>query len=122
MPGPARHRGPAGEQAAAAYLTARGHAVLERNWRGRGGELDLITLHEGVLHFVEVKTRTRSESVGGVWDTISASKRGKLARTAEAYLIDAPAHDGCAFSVALVTDRGGEYAVEFVPDAFDSPR
>lgn len=115
-------RGPAGERATAEYLVARGHTIVERNWHGRGGELDLITLHDGILHFVEVKTRTRSESVGGVWDTISASKRGKLVRTAEAYLLDAPPHDGCVLSVALVTDNGGEFAVEFLPNAFDSTR
>jgi putative endonuclease len=122
MPGPASHRGPAGEHATAAYLAARGHTIVERNWRGRGGELDLITLHDGILHFVEVKTRSGSESVGGVWDSISASKRSKLVRTAEAYLLEPPPHDACVFSVALVTDDGGELAIEFLPNAFDSTR
>jgi len=122
MPAPGAHRGDAGEAAAAAHLTARGHTILDRNWRGRGGELDLVTLHDGVIHFVEVKTRRSSETVGGAWEAISASKRAKLTRTAEAWLLDAPPHDGCVFSVALVQDHGDELQVEFLPDAFDATR
>lgn len=123
MTAPHLRLGEVGEQVVADHLTARGHRILERRWRGRGGELDLITLSDGILHFVEVKTRTGSQTVGGVWDTISASKRAKLARTAEAYLIsDPPPHDGCVFTVALVHGVGDELAVEILEDAFDSPR
>ena len=114
-------RGQAGERAVAAYLQARGHRVIERNWRGQGGEIDLITRCDDILHFVEVKTRS-SDDYGGGWDALSASKRRRIARTAEAYLLGAPEHDGCVFSVALVSHDEGEYAVEFVEDAFDSPR
>jgi putative endonuclease len=114
--------GEIGEQLVADRLSARGHQILERNWRGRGGELDLITIRNDILHFVEVKTRTGSQTVGGVWDTISASKRRKLARTAEAYLLDPPPHDGCVFTVALVHAVEDELKVEIIEDAFDSPR
>ncbi len=122
MTAPHLRLGEIGEQLVADRLSARGHRILERNWRGRGGELDLITLRDGILHFVEVKTRTGSQTVGGVWDTISLSKRRKLARTAEAYLLDAPPHDGCVFTVALVHAVDDEYRVEIIEDAFDSPR
>ncbi len=114
-------RGQAGERAVAAFLEARGHRVIERNWRGQAGEIDLITEHRGILHFVEVKTRS-SDDFGGGWDAVPASKRRKIARTAEAYLLGAPAHDGCCFSVALVAREGEDYAVDFVEDAFDAPR
>ena len=114
-------RGQAGERAVAAYLEARGHRVIERNWRGQGGEIDLITRCDGTLHFVEVKTRS-SDDFGGGWDALSDSKCRRIARTAEAYLLGAPEHDGCCFSVALVSHEDDEYAVEFVEDAFDAPR
>jgi len=105
----------------AEYLEGRGHRVIERNWRGRGGEIDLITLYDGILHFVEVKTRS-SQGYGGGLEAITVAKQSRLARTAEAYLMSPPPHDGCVFSVALVTRAEDRYAVEFIPDAFDSPR
>ena len=114
-------RGQAGERAVAAFLEARGHRVLERNWRGQGGEIDLITRRDGILHFVEVKTRS-SDDFGGGWDSLGAGKRRRIARTAEAFLLGAPEHDGCVFSVALVSHESGEYTVEFVEDAFDATR
>ena len=114
-------RGQAGERAVAVFLEARGHHVIERNWRGQGGEIDLITLCHGVLHFVEVKTRS-SDDFGGVWDAVPEGKRRKIARTAEAYLLNAPEFDSCCFSVGLVAREGEEYAVEFVEDAFDASR
>lgn len=62
----ARH----GEDLAAAHLSAIGYQLLERNWRVRGGEVDIIALDGDCLVFVEVKTRTvrafpPAESVDG---------------------------------------------------------
>jgi putative endonuclease len=122
MTAPHLRLGAAGEQLVAQRLSEQGHRILERNWRGRGGELDLVTLRDGILHFVEVKTRKDSQSVGGVWETITAGKRQRLARAAEAYLLGAPPHDGCVFTVALVHPQDGELQVEILEDAFDSPR
>lgn len=113
--------GDLGEQCAAELLLQRGHRIVARNWRARGGELDLVTLHRGVLHFVEVKTRS-SAAMGGVWESITRTKRHRLARAAEAFLLsEAPEHDGCTFSVALVQLGGDEPQIELWEDAFDSP-
>jgi len=114
-------RGQAGEQAVAAFLEARGHRVIERNWRGQGGEIDLITRCDDILHFVEVKTRS-SDDFGGGWDALSVGKQRRIARTAEAFLLGAPEYEGCVFSVALVSHESDVYTVEFVEDAFDAPR
>lgn len=58
-----RGLGAEGETAAAAFLAARGWEILERNWRPQGArhvlEIDLVARHQGVLVFVEVKTRSR---------------------------------------------------------------
>ena len=123
---PADHlvRGQAGEDLVADHLTDLGHEILERNWRGRGGEIDLITLSDdGVLHFVEVKTRS-TDAVGGVWEAVPPGKQRKIARTAEAFLMGFEHGGGMVFSVAFV-HRGGErggYVVEFLEDAFDGVR
>lgn len=48
--------GALGEDIAAAYLTKHGHTVFNRNYAKKWGEIDLITLHDEMVHFVEVKT------------------------------------------------------------------
>ena len=53
-----RRRGNEGEAAAAEWLRARGYRIAERQFRCRFGEIDLIARKDGVLCFVEVKTRT----------------------------------------------------------------
>jgi putative endonuclease len=116
---PHLERGALGERIVADYLTARGHRVLDRNWRGRAGELDIVTLAGGVLHFVEVKTRT-GDDMGVGFGAITRAKQRRVARAAEAWLLGAPAHDGCLFSVALVTLEGEEFSVDFIADAFDA--
>ncbi len=52
--------GQQGERAAANYMKNKGYKIIERNWRGRYGELDLICERKELLVFVEVKTRTQA--------------------------------------------------------------
>jgi len=122
---PADHliRGQAGEDLVADHLSALGHEILERNWRGHGGEIDLITVCEDVLHFVEVKTRS-TDAVGGVWEAVPPAKQRKIVRTAEAFLMGFEHGGGMVFSVAFVHrgGEGGEYVVEFLEDAVDGVR
>ncbi|MFA7265475.1 MAG: YraN family protein [Candidatus Nanopelagicales bacterium] len=65
-----------GEDVAARYLQESGLVLIDRNWRGPSGELDLIALDGGVLVVCEVKTRT-SDAFGG---PLAAVDRRKLAR------------------------------------------
>ncbi|WP_029144316.1 YraN family protein [Microbacterium luticocti] len=76
--------GRAGEQRAAAYLSARGFAVLDRNWRAPGGELDVVARRDGTVVFVEVKTR-RSDGFGDPLEAVDARKRARLWRLAQAW-------------------------------------
>ncbi len=55
---PRRKLGDAGEEEAARHLVARGHAILDRNFRTRYGELDIVSSTGPCLVFCEVKTRT----------------------------------------------------------------
>jgi len=68
-----------GEDAAADWLTAQGYSVVERNWRGAGGELDLVTLHEGWWAAVEVKTRS-GLGFGDPFEAIGPRKLARLHR------------------------------------------
>ena len=49
--------GSAGEQIAVKFLEGAGHTVLDRNWRTGHLELDIVSVKEGGIHFVEVKSR-----------------------------------------------------------------
>jgi putative endonuclease len=79
--------GALGEQLAVDHLCALGWRVLERNWRCRYGELDVIAVDPGVgaLVFVEVKTRT-SDRFGGVEQAVSPDKVRGVRRLAGLWL------------------------------------
>lgn len=77
-------QGKQGEDAAVAYLKNKGHTILERNFSIRGGEIDIISLHNNVLVFTEVKTRS-SHMFGTPLEAITSSKLKKLVHTAEYY-------------------------------------
>ncbi|MEU5878222.1 YraN family protein [Spirillospora sp. NPDC047279] len=76
-----RTLGQRGEDAAAAYLTKIGWTIVERNWRCRQGELDIVA-HDGRRHVVcEVKTR-RGVTLGTPFEAITSDKAVRLRRLA----------------------------------------
>ena len=76
--------GRAGEDRAARYFTQLGYTVLERNWRCRAGEIDLVVADARAVVVVEVKTR-RGEDFGHPFEAIDARKRARLWRLAAAW-------------------------------------
>ncbi len=76
--------GRAGEDRAAIHLTAAGYRILHRNWRTRGGEIDIIAERGGIIAIVEVKTR-RGDLFGDPLEAIDARKRARLWRLAAAW-------------------------------------
>lgn len=77
--------GTIGEQAACTALEADGYRILDRNFRVRGGELDIVAAKDGTLVFCEVKTRT-SAMYGLPEEAVTASKRRRIRRLALEYL------------------------------------
>jgi len=75
-----------GEELAVNYLRGKGYRVLDRNYRSRCGELDIILLKDEVLVFVEVKTR-RSDKYGAPREAVNYHKVNKIVNTANNYLI-----------------------------------
>jgi putative endonuclease len=92
--------GLAAEELALAFLKKQGLTLVERNWRCRGGELDLIMRDGAFWVFVEVRKRA-SSAFGGAGASITAEKCRKLQHAAAVYLnthaIDAP----CRFDAVL---------------------
>ena len=77
--------GAMGERVARRHLERNGYSVLEANYRTRGGEIDLVTERDGVLVFVEVRTR-RGGEFGLPEESITPSKRSHLVAAAQEYL------------------------------------
>jgi putative endonuclease len=76
-----------GESAAAYFLERRGLRILVRNYRRKCGEIDIIALQHGIIHFVEVKTCRLSAAYAPA-ENIHYHKLRRLIRTAQVYLIN----------------------------------
>ncbi len=76
-----------GEELAARWYAAHGYQVLDRNWRCRDGELDLVARRHRTLVFCEVKTRG-SELLGTGAEAVTAAKQRRLRRLAGRWLAD----------------------------------
>jgi len=114
--------GTAGEAAAADYLERQGLTVLERNFRVRGGELDLICRAADVIVFVEVRLRNHKKNherdgafYGGAAASITPAKQRRLILAAQHWLTRHHQHDTpCRFDCVLIDDGH----LEWVRDAF----
>lgn len=74
------------EEQAAGYLEKFGFVLLERNFRCRQGEIDLVGLHEGCLVFVEVKYR-KDRNLGGPEEAVGERKQMKICQVSDYYRI-----------------------------------
>jgi len=110
-----------GEDLAHRFLERLGYVIVARNWRGAGGEVDIVAWDREQVVFVEVKTRATDE-FGAPGRNIDARKRRALARAAREYLRRAGIAPGRArFDVVsvLLTDPPG---IEHFKDAFGASR
>jgi putative endonuclease len=82
-----RQKGATGEDKAAAFLMNHQMRIMERNYRTRRGEIDIIGKHEGYLVFVEVKSRTTLRK-GMPEEAVTLSKQRTICRTADFYRIN----------------------------------
>lgn len=81
-----RSTGLKGESRGAEHLKKMGFEILERNYRCKIGEIDIIVRREKRIHFVEVRTRTDSGKFGSPEESVDVRKRLKIVRVAQWYL------------------------------------
>ncbi len=112
--------GPQGEEVAAGYLQRQGYQLLERNFRAKPGEIDIIARDGDTLCFVEVKTRA-SKDYGSGLESITTLKKRKLCQTALLYLTQNHLTDAKArFDVVSIQlEDGGRHEVELIRNAFE---
>ena len=108
-----------GEDLAAAHLEASGYTVIARNWRCRGGELDLVVSDGTTVVFVEVRSR-RGDRCGTPLESVHARKRERLARLAHRFLALQPRPEALVrFDVIGVRLDRDPPQLEHVERAFD---
>jgi putative endonuclease len=113
--------GKTGEELAADALRRQGYAILERRYRTRYGEIDIVADDHGTLVFVEVKAR-RSDRFGTAAESISGWKQRRIATMALAYLgrvrrLDAP----CRFDVVVIDGLGtSAQTVHVIKDVYET--
>ncbi len=108
-----------GESLAVKALKKNGYKILELNHRSKLGEIDIIAKEEGVLVFVEVKTR-RTDSFGNPKLAVTPRKQRKISMVALEYLKKTGQMDNNArFDVIAVRLVSGHSEVEIIRNAFD---
>lgn len=106
--------GLAAESSAAAFLEGLGFTILERRFRSKSGELDLVAQDGSEIVFVEVKARA-GDAFGGPEGAVTAAKQRRLVRAATAYLaFRGLSEEPARFDVVAVTPEG----IRHLPDAF----
>jgi len=111
--------GQSGETSACRYLERQGLTLVERNFRCRAGELDLIMRDGRQLVFVEVRSHHASRYATPA-ESVTPRKQRRLIHAALYYLqqrrIDAP----CRFDVIAITQSQGESRLQWIKDAFQA--
>ncbi len=102
------------EELCAELMRAAGLRLVERNWRCRHGEIDLIAEEGGTLVFAEVRMRGPG-LFGGAAESVTAAKRARLIAAARLYLTRRP-QAACRFDVFLV--EGAPRHVHWIRNAF----
>jgi putative endonuclease len=111
-------RGQAAENWAAAYLQKQGLRLEERNYRCRGGELDLIMRDKRLLIFVEVRLRGET-SWANPLESVDYKKQKRLTLAARHYLQQrANGWDSCRFDVLGLYPHNGDFHPDWLVDAF----
>jgi putative endonuclease len=118
-----RRLGQAGELLAAEHLTRLGFKLVQRNYRTRWGELDIVAFDGRTLVFCEVKTRRARGSAGGPFDAVGPAKQARVRKMAGRWLLertDRPYAEVIRFDAIGVTfDAAGRLlALEHLEAAF----
>ena len=102
-----RDIGDIGENAAAKYLKKQKYKILERNYRKTYGEIDIIAEKDGVLSFVEVKTR-KSDEFGRPCEFVNFKKQERIKKTAMSYICENELDPYISFDIIEVYAYNGK--------------
>lgn len=110
-------QGFAAEDLACQYLSRQGLKLIERNYRCRVGELDIIMEDGPDLVFVEVRSR-HNNHYGTPAETITPAKQRRLIRAALFFLQQHRLDVSCRFDIIAISQKNGEPNLEWIKNAF----
>jgi len=114
--------GKLGEEKAVQYLKDKGYKILERNYKTKLGELDVVAREAKTICFVEVKTRGSQEK-GDPLESITPGKQHKLCRLAISYLkLNNLLGQSARFDAVSVYQDGGRTDIKLIKNAFELDR
>jgi len=112
--------GSRGEELAAAFLERNGLVIIERNFRCKGGEVDIVARDGNTLVFIEVKSR-KTLSYGVPQLAVTPFKQRQISKAALTWLARNQKHDSPArFDVvAILLNSAYQHQIEHIKNAFD---
>ena len=114
-----KNLGNAGENFAARYLEQHGYKILEKNFRVRSAEIDIIAQIDDVIVFVEVKTRSNTRH-GLPAEAVNFRKQKKIIKAASVFLQDEKYFDSpCRFDVMEIYSDGVKFTARHIENAFE---
>ena len=114
-----KQMGNTSEDIALEYLQERGYRLIQRNYRCKAGEIDLIVQKDDILVFAEVRSRTGTQ-YGEPSESVNRKKQDKIRKTAKYYLYCNRHLECyyCRFDVLSIVWKDGRARVEWIADAF----
>ena len=109
--------GKLGEELAVQYLINKGYEILERNWRNRHQEVDIIAMDGKDLVIVEVKTR-QTDEYGDPDIAVTRQKQRLLISAANAYIFKNSIDLDTRFDIISIIMKDGKPVIEHIKDAF----
>ena len=116
--------GAKGEKLAIRFLKRKGYRIIQRNYKCKLGEIDIVARQDGTIIFVEVKTR-QTEEFGAPQYAVNASKRKQISKVALSYIRNNKlAEQSCRFDVIAITltSESRKPVIEHIENAFELSR
>ncbi len=106
-----------GEERACQELKIKGHRILERNYKIRSGEVDIISIVDGVIVITEVKTRS-SRYLSTPGNTVTKRKQRTIVKVADHYIKERNIDKEVRFDVVTIVKNNVMCQVDHLEDAF----
>ena len=109
-------KGEQAEEQAYLFLKSKGFKPVQRNYRCKSGEIDLIMEDEGTLVFIEVRYR-KTDRYGSAMESITTRKQNRIIAATHSYLSANRSDQPVRFDVVAIS---GDNSINWIPNAFQS--
>lgn len=112
------NKGKWGEEVASRFLEKKDIKIIQRNYKTKFGEIDIICKQDNIIVFVEVKMRSKSTYLQAC-ESINVPKIKKIKKVASLYLQEIGQQDSiCRFDVIIILGSQSQYDIHHIEDAF----